>query len=361
MKFLEEYRNPRTIRALAEKIAQTTKSTWKIMEVCGGQTHSIMRYGLQEILPKEIELIHGPGCPVCVTPQSILDQAIEISRQAILCTFGDMLRVPGSRSSLMQARAEGSDVRVVYSPLDALEIAKCDPRQAVVFLAVGFETTAPANALTVFQAEKQGISNYSLLQCHVRVPPAIEAILDSPDCRVDGFLAAGHVCTIMGTQEYEVLAKKYRVPIVITGFEPVDILEGVWLCTEQLSKGQHLVENQYRRSVLSDGNLTAKRVLEEVFEKADQQWRGLGEIPESGFRLRKKYEAFDARLRFEFSQRSSSTSTCISGDILKGVKKPPQCPEFGKKCTPRNPLGAPMVSSEGACAAYFAYREPHRG
>ncbi len=329
------------------------------MEICGGQTHSIVKFGIDELLPKEITLIHGPGCPVCVTPVELLDKAIALSSKpnVIFCSFGDMLRVPGSQTDLLAIKASGGDIRIIYSPLDVLKIAQANPEKQVVFFAVGFETTAPATAMAVYQAHQQGIHNFSLLVSHVLVPPAMDAILASPDNQVQGFLAAGHVCTVMGYSEYEPIAKKYHVPIVVTGFEPLDILQGVYLCIKQFEEGQALVENQYIRSVRRSGNEVAQQLIQEVFEIVPRNWRGIGEIPQSGLGLREKYAQFDAQKRFYLDSFTVQESAeCISGLILQGVKKPYECSAFGRSCTPEHPLGAPMVSSEGACAAYYRYR-----
>jgi hydrogenase expression/formation protein HypD len=344
---------------LADAIRRVTSRPHTLMEICGGQTHAIVKFGLDELLPPEIALVHGPGCPVCVTPIELIDKAIEIARRpdVILCSFGDMLRVPGSRTDLFGAKADGADVRVVYSPLDAVRLAEANSGREVVFFAVGFETTAPANALAVYQAHQRGISNFSILCSHVLVPPAIEAILSSPDCRVNGFLAAGHVCTVMGYTEYEPLARKYRVPIVVTGFEPVDILQGVYHCVKQLEEGRAEIENQYARSVTRTGNFEAQRLITTVFEIVPRKWRGLGPIPRSGLGLREPFRQFDAERRFELTMSGVEESPeCMSGLVLQGVIKPDECPAFGKRCTPERPLGAPMVSSEGACAAYYRYR-----
>ena len=330
------------------------------MEICGGQTHAIVKFGIDELLPKAINLIHGPGCPVCVTPISIIDNALEIARRTavVFCSFGDMLRVPGSKKDLLRVKAEGGDVRIVYSPLDAVRIAEANPGKEVVFFAVGFETTAPANAMAVYQAKQKNLKNFSMLVSHVLVPPAIEAILSSPKNRVQGFLAAGHVCTIMGYREYEPLAQKYKVPIVVTGFEPLDILHGVLMCVDQLENRMSKVENQYSRSVNRAGNQAAQQLLTEVMEVRHRSWRGIGEIPGSGLGLRKDFAEFDAELRFNITSTTKieASSECISGLILQGLKKPHQCAAFGTQCTPEHPLGATMVSSEGACAAYYRYR-----
>ncbi len=328
------------------------------MEVCGGQTHSIVRYGLAELLPPEIELVHGPGCPVCVTPLELVDQAIDLAcrPEVIFCSFGDMLRVPGSRRDLLDVKAAGGDVRIVYSPLDCLRIAQQNPDRIVTFFAVGFETTAPANAMTIWQARRRGLQNFAVLVSHVLVPPAMAAILSSESNRVQGFLGAGHVCTVTGFAEYEPLAERFRVPIVVTGFEPLDLLEGVYRCVSMLEEGRFGVENQYVRAVRRQGNLAARRIVDEVFEIADRPWRGIGVIPRSGYRLTPEYRDFDAERRFALHRPAIVESPeCLSGAILRGVRKPHDCPAFGKTCTPETPLGATMVSSEGACAAYYQY------
>jgi hydrogenase expression/formation protein HypD len=359
MRFIDEYRDAKLAQHYARRIAQIVTRPWTIMEICGGQTHAIIKFGIDELLPKEITLVHGPGCPVCVTPVELIDKAIEIASRpkVIFCSFGDMLRVPGSEKDLLSVKAQGGDVRIVYSPLDALKLAKENPDREVVFFAVGFETTAPANAMAVYQAARQNIKNFSLLVSHVLVPPAIEAILSSPKNRVQGFLAAGHVCTVMGYTEYEPIAQKYKVPIVVTGFEPLDILQGVYMCVKQLEEGRHEVENQYTRSVRREGNTKAQELIREVFCVVPRKWRGIGEIPRSGLGLTEKYKEFDAELKFGLTDRSvEEPSECIAGLVLQGVKKPHECPAFGTRCTPEHPLGAPMVSSEGACAAYYRYR-----
>jgi hydrogenase expression/formation protein HypD len=361
MKYLDEYRGADAARKLATKIIRITTRPWTIMEVCGGQTHAIVRFGIDELLPPAITLVHGPGCPVCVTPVEIIDKAIEIAgrRNVIFTSFGDMLRVPGSGEDLLSVKARGGVVRMIYSPMDALAMAKANPDREVVFFAVGFETTAPANAMAVVEAHHQGIENFSILVSHVLVPPAIAAILSSPGCRVQGFLAAGHVCTIMGSSEYEPLAAKYRVPIVITGFEPLDILDGVFRCVKQLEGGRAVVENAYARAVRAEGNKTAQALLADVFRVVHRRWRGIGEIPQSGLALSEQYARFDAELRFGLGGRTvEESSECISGVVLQGLKKPQECPAFGKRCTPDHPLGATMVSAEGACAAYYRYRRP---
>lgn len=359
MKYLSEFADPALARKLLHEIAATVTRRWAIMEVCGGQTHSIIRHGIDQLLPDDVELIHGPGCPVCVTPVESIDRGVQIARKpdVIFCSFGDMLRVPGTSGDLFSVRAEGGDVRVVYSPLDAVAIAENNPDQDVVFFAVGFETTAPANAMAVHQARERGVANFSVLVSHVLVPPAIEAIVTSPDSRVDAFLAAGHVCTVMGTRQYEPIAAKYRVPIVVTGFEPLDVLDGIRRAVAQLEAGEASVENAYERAVHDDGNEVAQRMLDEVFEITDRQWRGIGAIPASGWRLTEKYRTFDAERRFDVLDVEVAESTaCRSGDVLQGLIKPNECPEFGVTCTPRHPLGATMVSGEGACAAYYRYR-----
>jgi len=358
VKFVSEYRDPKAAEQLVAAIRKKVTRPWTIMEICGGQTHTIVKSGLEDLLPREITLVHGPGCPVCVTPIELIDKAVAIAKrpEVIFCSFGDMLRVPGSSKSLFDAKAEGANVRIVYSPLDALKLAKANPDKQVVFFAVGFETTAPANAMAAWQADHDGVENFSLLVSHVLVPPAMEALLSSENCVVQGFLAAGHVCTIMGFEEYFPIAAKYKVPIVVTGFEPLDILEGIFMTVSQLEESRHEVENQYARAVRREGNRPAQKTIEEVFEITPRQWRGLGEIPGSGFQLRGRFQKYDANLRFPFSGEPAHESPeCISGLILQGIKKPHECPAFAVKCTPENPLGAPMVSSEGACAAYYHY------
>jgi len=358
VKFLSEYRDQQAAGKFSAAIQQKVTRPWTIMEICGGQTHTIVKTGLEGLLPKEITLVHGPGCPVCVTPIELIDKAVAIAARpdTIFCSFGDMLRVPGSAKSLFDVKAEGGDVRIVYSPLDALKLARTNPNQQVVFFAVGFETTAPANAMAAWQADYDGIDNFSLLVSHVLVPPAMEALLSSEKCVVQGFLAAGHVCTVMGFEEYLPIAAKYKVPIVVTGFEPLDLLEGIYMTLSQLEEGRHEVENQYARAVRREGNRPAQKTISEVFEIAPRQWRGLGEIPASGFQLRERFQKYDANRRFPYEGEPARESPeCISGLILQGIKKPHECPAFAVKCTPENPLGAPMVSSEGACAAYYHY------
>jgi hydrogenase expression/formation protein HypD len=358
VKFLSEYRDQKAAEQLAGAIRQKVTRPWTIMEICGGQTHTIVKSGLEDLLPREISLVHGPGCPVCVTPIELIDKAVAIAARpdVIFCSFGDMLRVPGSSKSLFDVKAEGGDVRIVYSPLDALKLAKANAQKQVVFFAVGFETTAPANAMAAWQADHDGVENFSLLVSHVLVPPAMEALLSSDSCVVQGFLAAGHVCTIMGFEEYFPISAKYEVPIVVTGFEPLDILDGILMTVAQLEEGRHEVENQYARAVRREGNRPAQKTIAEVFEVTPREWRGLGEIPASGFQLRGRFQKFDANRRFPFTGEPAHESPeCISGLILQGIKKPHDCPAFAVKCTPENPLGAPMVSSEGACAAYYHY------
>jgi hydrogenase expression/formation protein HypD len=358
MKFLDEYRDPAAAQQMCRAIRAATTRPWTLMEICGGQTHSIVRYGIDELLPPEITLVHGPGCPVCVTPLELIDQAVEIAArpEVIFCSYGDMLRVPGSRRDLLTVKAAGGDVRIVYSPLDCLRLAEQHPDRTVVFFAVGFETTAPANAMAVWQARRQGLKNFAVLVSHVLVPPAMTAILSAPARRVQGFLAAGHVCTVMGYADYEPLAERFRVPIVVTGFEPLDLLEGIYRCVRLLEDGQHGVVNAYARAVQRAGNVRARQVIDEVFEITDRKWRGIGTIPQSGYRFRPDYVAFDAAERFAVNCLHVQESTvCISGQVLQGLKKPHECPAFGKECTPDHPLGATMVSSEGACAAYHHY------
>jgi hydrogenase expression/formation protein HypD len=359
VKYLDEFSDPDLARRLLDQIHAVTTRPWAIMEVCGGQTHSIIRHGIDQLLPEQIEMIHGPGCPVCVTPLEIIDKALAIAARpdVIFCSFGDMLRVPGSDKDLFRVKSVGGDVRVVYSPMDALKLARDNPDRQVVFFGIGFETTAPANAMTVYQAKRLGIRNFSLLVSHVLVPPAIAAIMEAPNCRVQGFLAAGHVCSVMGTAEYPPLAQKYGVPIVVTGFEPLDILEGIRRTVQQLESGRHEVDNAYPRAVLADGNPAAIAMLRNVFEVTDRSWRGIGTIPASGWRLSDAYRDFDAEARFDVaSMHTAESSVCRSGEVLQGHIKPNECAAFGRECTPRNPLGATMVSSEGACAAYYLYR-----
>jgi hydrogenase expression/formation protein HypD len=358
MKYLTEFRDGETAQRMAREIHAIATRPWKIMEVCGGQTHSIIKNGIDQMLPAGIEMIHGPGCPVCVTPLELIDKALAIAAQpgVIFCSFGDMLRVPGTDKDLFQIKGEGGDVRVVYSPLDAVEIAQRNPDKQVVFFGVGFETTAPANAMSVHAAKRRGIGNFSLLVSHVLVPPAISAILDAPGNKVQAFLLAGHVCSVMGYWEYPALAEKYRIPLVVTGFEPLDLLDGIRRAVIQLEAGRHEVENAYERIVTFAGNLPAQRLLAEVFEVTDRAWRGIGVIPQSGWRLSEAYAEFDAEERFQISGiHTEESPLCRAGDVLRGAIKPAECAAFGKECTPRHPLGATMVSSEGACAAYFNY------
>lgn len=359
MKHLDEYRDAAKARALAAEIGRTVTAKRTIMEICGGQTHSIVKFGVDELLPPEITLVHGPGCPVCVTPLELIDQAVAIARRhdVALCSFGDMLRVPGSETDLLSVKAAGGDVRIVYSPLDAVKIAEANPEREVVFFAVGFETTAPANAMAVHRAKESGSKNFSVLVSHVLVPPAMEAILSSETNRVEAFLAAGHVCAVMGTAEYGPLAKKYGVPIVVTGFEPVDLLQGILLAVRQLEEGRAEVENAYLRAVRAEGNPGARDLVGRVFRVTDRKWRGIGVIPASGYGLAEGYEEFDAGRRFGVAGiRAEEPEECVSGLVLQGVKKPNECPAFGTKCAPEHPLGATMVSSEGACAAYYRYK-----
>lgn len=358
MRYLDEYRDGALAKKLSERIHAITTRPWTIMEICGGQTHTIVKSGIETLLPQQITLVHGPGCPVCVTPLEMIDKALVIAARpgVIFTSFGDMLRVPGSSTDLLSIKAQGGDVRMVYSPLDAVKIAQHNPDKKVVFFAVGFETTAPANAMAVWQAHKLGLKNFSILCSHVLVPPAMEALLSSPSNLVQAFLAAGHVCTVMGFEEYIPIAAKYKVPIVVTGFEPLDILQGIFLAVKQLEEHKHTVENQYSRSVRREGNVPAQKLIFDVFEVTDRKWRGIGEIPMSGYRLKKELSDFDAEALFDVGGITAEESPlCIAGTVLQGLKKPRECPAFGKECNPEHPLGAPMVSSEGACAAYFHY------
>jgi len=358
MKYLDEFRNPEIVKKILDELESVVTREWVIMEICGGQTHSIMKNGLHQLIPDKIELVHGPGCPVCVTPLELIDQALAIARQpdVLFTSFGDMLRVPGTDSDLFQVRSEGHDVRMVYSPMEALKLAREHPDKEVVFFAVGFETTAPGNAMAVYQAAKEGLTNFSELVSHVLVPPAMETLLSSPHNRVQGYLAAGHVCAVMGLKEYEPIAQKYHVPIIATGFEPTDILQGILATVKQLESNQTKVENQYGRVVTWQGNLPAQKMLRQVYEICDRKWRGIGAIPASGMRLKEEYAAFDASKKFAVSDiHTEEPPQCISGLILQGLKKPNKCPAFGRECTPQHPLGATMVSSEGACAAYYKY------
>lgn len=358
MRFVDEYRNEAEAQVLLKGIRQRLTRPWTIMEICGGQTHTLMKFGIDRLLPEALTLVHGPGCPVCVTPLASIDQAIALAQrpEVLFTSFGDMLRVPGSTTDLLRVKAQGGDVRLVYSPLDAVKLAQQHPDRQVVFFAVGFETTAPAHAMAVWQAQRLGLDNFSLLCSQVLVPPAMQAILADPDHRVQGFLAAGHVCTIMGWQAYEPLAEAYRLPIVVTGFEPLDLLQGIYLTIDALEAGRWGLENQYRRAVQRHGNVPAQRMIEQVFEVCDRQWRGLGMIPDSGYRLRPAFARFDATRRFDVaSVQTQESPLCLAGEILQGRAKPPACSAFGSLCTPDHPLGAPMVSSEGVCAAYYQY------
>ncbi len=358
MKYVDEYRDPRKARLLSVAIRKAVTRPWTLMEVCGGQTHSIVKYGIDGLLPSELELVHGPGCPVCVTPLELIDRAHAIAARpdVVFCSFGDMLRVPGSHSDLFQLKSRGADVRVVYSPLDAVKLAEAEPAKKVVFFAIGFETTAPPNAMAVWLARQKGVTNFSVLVSQVLVPPALTAILESPDNRVQAFLGPGHVCTVMGSADYEPIARRYRVPIVIAGFEPLDLLEGILLAVRQLEAGEARVENQYSRVARSEGNPQSQNLMAEVFEVCDRKWRGVGVIPRSGLRLRAEYQQLDAERLFEVGGiEANEPPECISGQVLRGIRKPHDCPAFGSQCTPSSPLGATMVSSEGACAAYYLY------
>jgi hydrogenase expression/formation protein HypD len=360
MKYLSEYRNPDVVMQYLDKIAKIATQKWTIMEVCGGQTHSLVKNGLLNLLPDNIQMVHGPGCPVCVTPLHLIDKAVYLAEEkgVILCSFGDMLRVPGSKKSLLEAKASGADVRILYSPLEAVKLAKENPQKEVVFFAVGFETTAPANALSVIHAQREGLKNYSILTSHVLVPPAIEAVMNDESTAIQGFLAAGHVCTIMGIDEYYPISEKYRVPLVVTGFEPVDLVQGIYMTIKQLEEGKTEVENQYGRVVKPEGNPEARKVIESVFRVCDREWRGIGVIPNSGYELRDEFAEFDANVKFDTKiEKAEESKECIAGLVLKGIKKPHECSQFGKKCTPTSPLGAPMVSSEGACAAYYHFSQ----
>ena len=359
MKYIDEYRDAALVKKYLDEIHSVTKHDWTIMEICGGQTHVIMKYGIDQLLPKQINFLHGPGCPVCVTPLEMIDKAIEIAsrKEVIFCSYGDMLRVPGSHKDLFTVKSEGGQIKIVYSPLDAVKIAKVNPDKKVVFFAIGFETTAPANAMAVHHAHELGLKNFSVLVSHVTVPPAISAILDSPNNRVQGFVAAGHVCSVMGYNEYLPIAEKYKLPIVVSGFEPVDLLQGVLMLVQQLEAGKYKVENQYSRSVLADGNIAAKQMINKIFKVADRKWRGIGTIPMSGYILRDEFTVYDAEKVFKdvADIKTEEPKECISGLILQGIKKPVDCEAFGKQCTPTHPLGATMVSSEGTCAAYYNY------
>ncbi|MEW5702594.1 MAG: hydrogenase formation protein HypD [Candidatus Zixiibacteriota bacterium] len=359
MRFVDEYRDPVAVERCAEAIARLSRRPWTIMEVCGGQTHAIVKFGIDRLLPGTITLVHGPGCPVCVTPVEKIERAMALAARpdVIFCSFGDMLRVPGRHGDLQSVRAHGGDVRIVYSPLDALRVAEENPDREIVFFAVGFETTAPANAMALRQAKARNVRNFSLLVSHVLVPPAMAALLSAPDCRLNGFLAAGHVCAVAGHEEYEALATRFRVPVVVTGFEPLDILQGIYMCVKQLEAQRATVENQYRRAVRREGNTEARRLMAEAFEVVDRRWRGMGVIPASGLAPSHAYREFDAEVRFpDHLEVGEETTECISGQILRGVARPNDCPAFGTRCTPEHPLGATMVSSEGACAAYYRYR-----
>jgi hydrogenase expression/formation protein HypD len=358
MKYVSEYRDATLVKAVLEDIHKVVTQPWVIMEICGGQTHSIVRHGIDQLLPPEIELVHGPGCPVCVTPLEQIDRALVIASEpdVIFASYGDMLRVPGSGRDLFSVRAAGGDVRVVYSPLDAIKLAQENPDHQVVFFAIGFETTAPPNAMAVVQAQSLGLTNFSVLVSHVRVPPAMHAILGSPHNRVQGFLAAGHVCAVMGYWEYPPIAEQYQVPIAVTGFEPLDIVQGILQVTRLLETGEPAVENAYKRAVTLEGNLPAQELINRIFESCDRKWRGVGLIPESGWRLREEFAGFDAERRFDVEAITADESPlCIAGEILQGLKKPVDCSAFAAQCTPETPLGATMVSSEGACAAYYQY------
>lgn len=358
MKYLSEYRNYDATKKYIDEIHKITTQVWNIMEICGGQTHGLVKNGILDLLPDNVRMIHGPGCPVCVTPLNLIDKAIELLEQGVIvCSFGDMIRVPGSKKSLLEAKAVGGDLRILYSPIEAVSIAKQNPDKEVVFFAVGFETTAPANALSVLHAEKEGIDNYSILASHVLVPPAMEAILSDELCTIDGFLAAGHVCTIMGIQEYYPIVSKYKIPIIVTGFEPLDLVQGIYMAVKQLEEGRCELENQYVRVVKEHGNTAAIEVIKKVFEVGAREWRGIGEIPNSGYIVKEDYRKYDAEAKFDISyMKTPENSDCIAGEILRGIKKPNQCDQFGKTCKPANPLGAPMVSSEGACAAYYHFQ-----
>jgi hydrogenase expression/formation protein HypD len=364
MKYLSEYRDPKLAKKYLKTIEKTVTRNWSIMEVCGGQTHSLVKNGILDMLPDSINMIHGPGCPVCVTPINLIDKAIHLAlkEKVILCSFGDMLRVPGANISLLEAKAKGADIRILYSPLEAVQIAIENPTKEVVFFAVGFETTAPANALSLLRAHQIKLPNYSLLASHVLVPPAIKAVIHDDESKIDGFLAAGHVCTIMGYHEYYPLSKNYKVPIVVTGFEPLDVLQGILMVVNQLENRKFELENQYTRIVKEEGNIEAQKIIHEVFEIQDQNWRGIGKIPNSGYKIKEKYHSFDADKKFKISiEETPEHPECISGQIMKGLKKPFECSQFGKKCKPSFPLGAPMVSNEGACAAYYHFSDKVEG
>lgn len=360
MKFITEYRSPELVEQYLAEIRRIVTRPWSIMEVCGGQTHSLVKNGIVQMLPPEVRMIHGPGCPVCVTPLHLIDKAVHLAEKqgVILCSYGDMLRVPGSEKSLLESKAAGADVRILYSPLEAVRIAQENPGREVVFFAVGFETTAPANALSVLHAQRAGVRNYSILTSHVLVPPAIEAVINDDESSIQGFLAAGHVCAIMGLDEYYPIVERYRTPVVVTGFEPVDLVQGILMVLKQLENGEYRLENQYSRVVRPEGNPEARKVLAEVFVTGDREWRGIGNIPGSGYELRDAYAGYDANRKFTVDiPKAPESAECIAGQVLKGIKKPQECPQFGKKCTPQSPLGAPMVSSEGACAAYYHFSQ----
>jgi hydrogenase expression/formation protein HypD len=359
MKYIDEYRDARIARALLAALERKVTRPWVLMEICGGQTHTLMRYGIDTLIPSQIELVHGPGCPVCVTPLEVVEKAIQIASQpdVIFVSYGDMLRVPGSATDLLRVKAAGGDVRIAYSPMEAVKIARANPERRVVFFGIGFETTAPANAMAVLQAKREGLRNFSMLVSHVLVPPAIRLLLESPANRVQGFIAPGHVCAVMGYWEYEALSKQYRVPIVVGGFEPVDLIEAIAMLVAQLEEGRAEAENQYARAVTLEGNRIAQKVLREVFEVTDRKWRGIGAIPQSGFRLRPEFAEYDAERIFGLADATvEEPAECIAAQVLQGLRKPVDCPAFGVRCTPENPLGAPMVSAEGACAAYYQYR-----
>jgi hydrogenase expression/formation protein HypD len=359
MKHIDEYRDAKIARALLAALARKTTRPWVLMEICGGQTHTLMRYGIDTLIPSQIELVHGPGCPVCVTPLEVVEKAIQIASQpdVIFVSYGDMLRVPGSATDLLRVKAAGGDVRIAYSPMEAVKIARTNPERRVVFFGIGFETTAPANAMAVLQAKREGLRNFSMLVSHVLVPPAIRLLLESPANRVQGFIAPGHVCAVMGYWQYEALSRQYRVPIVVGGFEPVDLIEAIVMLVAQLEEGRAEAENQYARAVTLEGNRIAQKVLLEVFEVVDRKWRGIGAIPQSGFRLRPEFAEYDAERIFGLADATvEEPAECIAAQVLQGLKKPVDCPAFGVRCTPENPLGAPMVSAEGACAAYYQYR-----
>jgi len=359
MKYIDEYRDEHIVQSLAARIAQRTTRPWKLMEICGGQTHTIMKYGLDELIPPGIQLVHGPGCPVCVTPVEVVDKAIAIASRpdVTFASYGDMLRVPGSHSDLFRVKAAGGDVRIVYSPMDAVKLARAQPKRQVVFFGIGFETTAPPNAMAVWEARRQGLTNFSMLVSHVLVPPAIRLLLGSEHNQVQGFIAPGHVCAVMGYWQYEALCREFQVPIVVGGFEPADLLEAVDMLVAQLEEGRAVVENQYVRSVRYEGNVAAQRIIEQVLEVCGRKWRGIGTIPESGLRLREEFAAFDAERIFGVGEMTAEEpADCISAEVLLGLKRPTDCPAFARACSPENPMGAPMVSAEGACAAYYHYR-----